>query len=101
MSQFKQRSHRIPSLDGLRGISIWAVILAHASNHFQVKVLQAHLMHTAVWVFAYFGVTVFFVISGFLITSLLIKEYKCSSRIGLRSFYHRRAAGSSRQVLSI
>ena len=49
-------------------------------------------MHTAVWVFAYFGVTVFFVISGFLITSLLIKEYECSSRIGLRSFYHRRAA---------
>jgi peptidoglycan/LPS O-acetylase OafA/YrhL len=67
------RPHRIPSLDGLRGISIWAVILAHASNHFQAEVLQVHLFHSGVWIIAYFGVTVFFVISGFLITSLLIK----------------------------
>jgi peptidoglycan/LPS O-acetylase OafA/YrhL len=85
------RPHRIPSLDGLRGISIWAVILAHASNHFQAEVLQVHLFHSGVWIIAYFGVTVFFVISGFLITSLLIKEYDRSSRIDLRHFYRRRA----------
>ena len=85
------RPHRIPSLDGLRGISIWTVILAHASNHFQATVLKAHLFHSGVWVLAYFGVTVFFVISGFLITSLLIKEYDRSSRIDLRHFYRRRA----------
>lgn len=91
MNQAKQRPHRIPSLDGLRGISIWAVLLAHASNHFQAAVLHVHVVHSAIWVLAYFGVTVFFVISGFLITSLLIKEYDRSSRIDLRQFYRRRA----------
>jgi peptidoglycan/LPS O-acetylase OafA/YrhL len=85
------RPHRIPSLDGLRGISIWAVILAHASNHFQAAVLRAHLFQGGVWVLAYFGVTVFFVISGFLITTLLVKEYDRTSRIDLRHFYSRRA----------
>lgn len=92
MTQLKPRSYRIPSLDGLRGISIWAVMLAHASNHFQRTILHRHLFHSAIWVLAYFGVTVFFVISGFLITSLLIKEYERSSRIDLQQFYRRRAA---------
>ncbi len=91
MSQAKPSSHRIPSLDGLRGISIWAVLLAHSSNHFQNAVLHVHVLHVGIWALAYFGVTVFFVISGFLITSLLIKEYARSSRIDLRQFYHRRA----------
>lgn len=85
------RPQRIPSLDGLRGLSIWAVILAHVSNHFQAPVLQEHLFESGVWVLAYFGVTVFFVISGFLITSLLISEYDRSSRIDLGHFYRRRA----------
>ena len=91
MNQAKERSHRIPSLDGLRGLSIWAVILAHASNHFQIAVLHVHPLHSGIWALAYLGVTVFFVISGFLITSLLIKEYDRFSRIDLRQFYHRRA----------
>jgi peptidoglycan/LPS O-acetylase OafA/YrhL len=96
--QSKPRSHRIPSLDGLRGISIWAVILAHAFSHFQRNppsghVLRSglHLLRSGLWQLAYFGVTVFFVISGFLITSLLVREYTRSSRIDLRHFYHRRA----------
>jgi peptidoglycan/LPS O-acetylase OafA/YrhL len=92
MNQLKPRSHRIPSLDGLRGFSIWAVLLAHTANHFQQKVLQTHLLNSGIWTLAYFGVTVFFVISGFLITSRLIKEYERSSRISLRDFYRRRAA---------
>jgi peptidoglycan/LPS O-acetylase OafA/YrhL len=91
MTQLKPRSPRIPSLDGLRGISIWAVILAHASSHFQQTLLQTHLLNTGIWTLAYYGVTVFFVISGFLITSLLMKEYERSSRISLRDFYRRRA----------
>jgi peptidoglycan/LPS O-acetylase OafA/YrhL len=78
-------------LDGLRGISIWAVMLAHASAHFRQTPLHGHLLHSALSNLSYFGVTVFFVISGFLITSLLLKEYSRSSRIDLRHFYHRRA----------
>jgi peptidoglycan/LPS O-acetylase OafA/YrhL len=98
MSELKQRSNRIPSLDGLRGISIWAVILAHAFSHFQRNSPSGHLLRSGVhllrsglWQLAYFGVTVFFVISGFLITSLLVREYTRSSRIHLGHFYHRRA----------
>jgi peptidoglycan/LPS O-acetylase OafA/YrhL len=80
-------------LDGLRGISIWAVILSHASSYFRTSALQhAPQLYRAIWLLSYFGVTVFFVISGFLISSLLIREYERSSRIDLWHFYHRRAA---------
>jgi peptidoglycan/LPS O-acetylase OafA/YrhL len=82
---------RIPSLDGLRGISIWAVILAHASGHFQQSRLHGHFIRSALSNFSYYGVTMFFVISGFLITSLLMREYSVSSTIGLGNFYRRRA----------
>jgi peptidoglycan/LPS O-acetylase OafA/YrhL len=89
--QEKPESKRIPSLDGLRGLSIWAVMLAHASNHFSLPILREHYFHSGIWVLAYFGVTVFFVISGFLITTLLKQEHERSSRIDLRRFYRRRA----------
>jgi len=39
----------------------------------------------------FFGVDVFFVLSGFLITTLLVEEFQRTSRISLRSFYTRRA----------
>src|SRR5271168_4589621 len=98
MITLKPKLQRIPSLDGLRGISIWAVILAHAFSHFQRNPPSAyplrlglHLLRSGLWELAYFGVTVFFVISGFLITSLLVREYTRSSRIDLKHFYHRRA----------
>jgi peptidoglycan/LPS O-acetylase OafA/YrhL len=84
-------THRIPSLDGLRGISIWAVMLAHAYAHFASTPLHIRRIQDLLWVMAYFGVTIFFVISGFLITKLLLKEHTRTSRIDLRGFYRRRA----------
>lgn len=83
-------SQRIPSLDGLRGLSIWAVMLAHASTHY----VSSHWRHAVklVNILSYFGVTTFFVISGFLITKLLLKERARTSRIDLGRFYRRRAA---------
>jgi len=82
---------RIPSLDGLRGLSIWAVLLTHASTHFINNSLHGHLLHTILATLAYFGVTVFFVISGFLITHLLLKEHARSSTVSISQFYRRRA----------
>jgi peptidoglycan/LPS O-acetylase OafA/YrhL len=83
-------SKRIPSLDGLRGFSIWTVMLAHASTHY----VSPHWRHAVklVNILSYFGVTTFFIISGFLITKLLLKERERTSRIDLGRFYRRRAA---------
>ena len=81
---------RLPSLDGLRGISAAMVVLGHAEK--LVKVGR-HLLFGAgvVDVWGPVGVTVFFVISGFLITRLLIAEQDESGAINLFRFYVRRA----------
>jgi len=75
---------RIPSLDGLRVSLAW-VLLAHLSGtrHFvRWEVLE---------LYGNFGVRIFFVPSGYLITSLLLKEHEKSGNISLREFYTRRA----------
>ncbi len=83
--------NRIPSLDGLRAISIGTVLLAHASTHFVLTPLHIKSVHAVLAMLSYFGVTVFFVISGFLITMLLVREYSRTSQIDLGGFYRRRA----------
>jgi peptidoglycan/LPS O-acetylase OafA/YrhL len=67
----------LPGLDGLRAISVVAVLLYHAG----VRSMPG----------GFLGVEVFFVISGYLITLLLTREYTGSSTISLRSFWGRRA----------
>ena len=83
--------HRIPSLDGLRGISIWAVIIAHSADHFLFSTVHNHHIRTVFSNCANLGVTIFFVISGFLITSILLEEQKRTSRINVKRFYKKRA----------
>lgn len=65
----------VPALDGLRGVAIALVMLYHAGF------LAG----------GYIGVDVFFVLSGFLITSLLLEERAARGRISLTGFYARRA----------
>src|SRR5712692_9378521 len=76
----------IPSLDGLRAISIAFVVLGHltGTRHFPSSLDAAH-------VFAGPGVRVFFVISGLLTTTLLLKELDQTGRISITGFYLRRA----------
>lgn len=66
----------IPGLDGIRAISVLIVLIAHMGLE--------HIVPGG------FGVTVFFFISGFLITRLLIAEHESKDRIGLGQFYIRR-----------
>lgn len=66
-----------PSLDGLRAVAVLAVIAYHAGFGW---------MHGG-WI----GVEVFFVVSGYLITSLLIEERGGTGRISLKNFWIRRA----------
>ncbi len=65
----------MPALDGLRGLAIAAVLLFHAD----------HLSG------GFLGVDLFFVLSGFLITSLLLAEWRRRRRISLPAFWARRA----------
>jgi peptidoglycan/LPS O-acetylase OafA/YrhL len=75
---------RIASLDGLRAISIVLVMLSHL-------VKWKHVSASALQGYGDLGVHVFFVLSGYLITNLLLTEHACSSAIHLRNFYTRRA----------
>src|SRR5215203_2449019 len=65
-----------PELDGVRGIAIIMVMLVHVHN----------------WPRGGFiGVDVFFTLSGFLITTLLLEEWRARRTVSLRDFYARRA----------
>jgi len=69
-------SFYIPSLDGIRGLAFMVVFLAHAGLGFIVP--------------AGFGVTTFFFLSGYLITSLLRREFNATGAVRMRWFYYRR-----------
>lgn len=69
-------SRYIPALDGLRALAVLAVIAYHLRLPWAIGGLL--------------GVTVFFVLSGYLITSLLIAEWDSTRRIDLKQFWLRR-----------
>ncbi|HET7035217.1 MAG TPA: acyltransferase, partial [Thermomicrobiaceae bacterium] len=67
----------LPALDGIRGVAVLAVIVYHARPG---------------WLPAGFlGVDIFFVLSGYLITALLLAEWRRSQTIDLPAFWLRRA----------
>jgi len=74
-----------PSLDGIRAVSVFIVLIAHANAEFQNKIIKSILGGGTL------GVYIFFVISGFLITTLLLKEKIKTGTISLRNFYIRRS----------
>jgi peptidoglycan/LPS O-acetylase OafA/YrhL len=77
---------RIPSLDGLRALSIGLVLLSHllGTAHF-IEIPELYR-----WQLGNLGVRVFFVISGFLITTLLLEEVDRTGTLSLVQFYIRR-----------
>lgn len=80
---------RLPSLDGWRAVSILLVLVSH--NHFAAG-FPEHLEKPLHYLFdGHLGVRFFFVISGLLITWLMIGEEKKSGEVNLRHFYARRA----------
>ena len=70
-----------PEIDGLRAIAVLAVILYHA----QITVLGHQPFQGG-----FIGVDIFFVISGYLITSIIYKELIASSSFSFKYFYERR-----------
>lgn len=80
----------IPSLNGLRALSVLLVILCH------IELYYRYVVHDPVSEALFFfyngqlGVNVFFVLSGFLITRLLLQEEEQTQTVSLRRFYFRR-----------
>lgn len=71
-----------PGLDALRGLSILAVVWHHTGR----PSASVPITHRG-----FLGVDVFFVLSGFLIVTLLLRERERHGRVSLRAFYLRRA----------
>jgi peptidoglycan/LPS O-acetylase OafA/YrhL len=76
------RRRHFLALDGLRGVAVLLVVLAHAS---QKRLLAENFKFSGE-----LGVIVFFVLSGFLITHLLLEERTRTGQISLTKFYVRR-----------
>lgn len=70
------RLRYVPALDGLRALAVSAVLFFHAQAGFAGG--------------GFLGVSVFFTISGYLITSLLLAEHVATGTVSLRQFYGRR-----------
>lgn len=70
------RFQTIPTLDGIRAVAVLIVMLSHAGFGERIP--------------GGFGVTIFFFLSGYLITSLLLHEFAHTETIDVRSFYIRR-----------
>jgi hypothetical protein len=75
---------RIPSLDGLRAISIIMVILSHIAGTRDLIGIGHLFNYFGNW--GNLGVQVFFVISGFLITTLLLNELERHGTVSLKNF---------------
>jgi len=80
------RLRHVPALDGLRGLALLGVLLFHANGALAG---------------GYLGVDLFFVLSGFLITSLLLAEHRETGRIALGPFWIRRARRLFPALLSL
>src|SRR5882724_7345116 len=84
-----EASSRLPSLDGWRAVSILMVLGAHCQH---VNGFPNALHGTFSWLFdGNLGVRFFFIISGFLITWLMVLERDQTGGVNLRHFYARRA----------
>lgn len=75
--QVRIRGQHLPGLDGLRALAVLGVVAYHLHLRFMAG--------------GYLGVDLFFVLSGFLITSLLIEERESTGSVAFGSFWARRA----------
>lgn len=78
----------LPSLDGWRAVAIIIVILGHAK--LTVSPTSLYYKFAETFIYAELGVKIFFVLSGFLITTLLIKEFIKNGKINISHFFLKR-----------
>lgn len=80
-------SSRIPSLDGIRALSILLVL----ASHFGPSLHYSHDLWAVANCYGKVGLRIFYVLSGFLITHLLMRERDRTGAISVKAFYVRRA----------
>lgn len=86
-----RKLRKIPAFDGFRGIGVLIVLLAH------LPMIPGATLYNVIWQinqttrFGYICLDIFFAISGFFITRLLLAEREATGRISFRTFYERRA----------
>lgn len=111
-----RRLGTVPALDGVRGVAVLLVVAYHfrymldpwTTRWARLPAVAGSNVGSGRWVLlphphpapilghliprgGFLGVDIFFVLSGFLITALLLREHTASGRIGFRGFYQRRA----------
>src|SRR5687767_8033909 len=77
VKQSRSTMPHVPALDGLRGLAVLVVVLFHFAPELAPG--------------GFLGVDLFFVLSGYLITSLLVRELQARDTISLLAFWGRRA----------
>jgi peptidoglycan/LPS O-acetylase OafA/YrhL len=97
---------RVAGIDLLRGLCILSVILLHQDIRvpFKLSALGAHLSQpvlNTVFRNGYYGVIIFFVISGFLISGISIKRWGSLENINAREFYRMRFARIAPSLLLV
>ncbi|MDH5180003.1 MAG: acyltransferase [Gammaproteobacteria bacterium] len=97
---FIQPGSQLPELDGLRALSIIYVVIFHAFYLIRPEFKSPELFINfvdgmpayAMWVWqGDKGVDMFFILSGFLIASILMQEHQRTGQLNIRSFYAKRA----------
>jgi peptidoglycan/LPS O-acetylase OafA/YrhL len=81
-TSYRKLGHE-PALDGIRGLAVLLIVLWHYPDEILERPFD--------WLKSgHLGVDLFFVLSGFLITALMLNEYNRDGKISLRGFYRRR-----------
>jgi peptidoglycan/LPS O-acetylase OafA/YrhL len=84
--------NRILELDGLRAVAVMLVVIHHMLTISETLPAGPHQAYKKLFSYlGLLGVDVFFTISGFIITKLLLREWLRDSHVSLKAFYMRRA----------
>jgi peptidoglycan/LPS O-acetylase OafA/YrhL len=86
----EKSGHRIAQLDGWRGVSILLVVIGHLNVRFNPHPEELVNYQSLAFHLQTLGFNIFFVISGFIITKLALREYDRTGRFSIRNFYTRR-----------
>lgn len=86
-----RRLEKFPAFDGFRGIGVVVVVFSHCPEVLESSLYNAFWKLNQLSRVGYVALDIFFVISGFFITRLLLRERAKSGSISFKNFYARRA----------